>query len=227
MKRGAYFELRQKHNVALFSANSFDGVHMWRNLLLNNYVNGGASQINSAGSINAVGNITSITGNVIATAGKFRKVFIYYRYIDFFRHYISPKYIFTESEDNSALSGKSNQLTTNTKPEVDSALNAKSDKFSTYTKTEVDSALSGKAHQLTTYTKSGVNTQLYQSVNNGELRRFHVEATERALILDRTAIHLAVSDTMIPTGTGIIMTMDQTSGVVINEIVKRYRKSNS
>ena len=69
MKRGAYFELRQKHNVALFSANSSDGVHMWRNLLLNNYVNGGASQINSAGSINAVGNITSITGNVIATAG--------------------------------------------------------------------------------------------------------------------------------------------------------------
>ena len=58
-----------------------------------------------------------------------------------------------------------------------------------------------------------------KSVNNGELRRFHVEATERALILDRTAIHLAVSDTMIPTGTGIIMTMDQTSGVVINEIV--------
>ena len=127
--------------------------------------------------------------------------------------------IFTNSEVNSALSGQANQLATYTKPEVDSALNAKSDKLSTYKKIEVYSALSGKVNQLTTYTKSAVNTQFCHSFNNGELRIFHVEATERAIILDQTAIHLAVSDTMIPTGTGIIMTLDQTSGVVINEIV--------
>ena len=42
---------------------------MWRNLLLNNYTISGASQVNLAGSINAVDNVTSSTGNFVATAG--------------------------------------------------------------------------------------------------------------------------------------------------------------
>ena len=45
---------------------------------------------------------------------------------------------------------------------------------------------------------------------------FHDAPTERGLIQDRTAIHVAVSDILNSAGTSIIMTMDQTSGVVFN-----------
>ena len=48
-------------------------------------------------------------------------------------------------------------------------------------------------------------------------RMFHDDPTEKGLILDRTAYHDAVSGIMSSTGSSIIMTMDQTSGVVINK----------
>ena len=44
-------------------------VNLWRNLILNNYVIGGASRIISSGSINAVDNITTSAGNIVATTG--------------------------------------------------------------------------------------------------------------------------------------------------------------
>ena len=42
---------------------------MWRKLLLNNYIIGGASQINSSGSLNASSDITTSTGNAVSTTG--------------------------------------------------------------------------------------------------------------------------------------------------------------
>ena len=39
-------------------------------LLLNNYSISGASQINSAGTINAVDNLTTVAGGITATTGK-------------------------------------------------------------------------------------------------------------------------------------------------------------
>ena len=44
---------------------------------------------------------------------------------------------------------------------------------------------------------------------------YHDDPTERGICLDRTANHDAVSDLMSSTGLSIILTMDQTSGVVI------------
>ena len=44
-------------------------VNMWRNLLLNNYVIGGASMISSSGTLNAIDNITTTAGNIVATTG--------------------------------------------------------------------------------------------------------------------------------------------------------------
>ena len=46
---------------------------------------------------------------------------------------------------------------------------------------------------------------------------FHDDPTERGIILERTATHVAVSNTMDPAGSAIIVAMDQTSGVVINK----------
>ena len=43
---------------------------------------------------------------------------------------------------------------------------------------------------------------------------YHDDATERAIILDRTAIHLAVSQTMNQTGTGILMSLSPSTGTV-------------
>ena len=45
----------------------------------------------------------------------------------------------------------------------------------------------------------------------------HDDPSERGICLDRTAINFAVSEIMNSTGSSIIMAIDQTSGVVINQ----------
>ena len=90
-----------------------------------------------------------------------------------------------------------------------------SDQIYLCTKSGDDSALSWEGNQSTTYTKSEVNAQVYQRFNNGYLKMLHDDPSERGICLDRTANHDAVSDIMSSTGSSIILTMDQTSGVVI------------
>ena len=66
------------------------------------------------------------------------------------------------------------------------------------------------------FTNTEVNAQISNSFKSGVLRLYGDDATERGLILHPTALHFAVHGFYQTAGAAIIMTMDQTAGVVIN-----------
>ena len=84
-----------------------------------------------------------------------------------------------------------------------------------YNKSQVDGLLANKANASDVYTKSQVDGQI-PNLLYGVMKFYDDDTgTGRGVVSQSTALHFAITQSIYPTGTPILMTMTPDAGVVI------------